>query len=558
MPVRATDGAQAKSFWRRPLNVTAKFSLGFGLLFLVIIIEAVLGYQTLEAMLAANAQLAEIGNMQRLTAGMDRNWKVVQRLEASFFLQMDHLGAEQAYELYALPAGVKITEVIRDAAVLKQLLADLPPSDFSTAGDAQLQVLLADLSLYVTLFEQTAALENQVWSSRNGLVLDLVGEAEQISGLIGVGDLAQLVDPYYRVRLREAAFLSDPDLAALEALRAAVDALEARVNQLPDSRGEKTTLLGAIERYRLLIEDIWLVEAQIRTGVETAAALGHDIEVSILDLLVRVDEGQALARLAAEQTGRQALVFMGSVALSGLIFALWVARFMHRNVTRHIVELNQVAGQFRAGDFDAEAVVRSEDEIGQLARTFNEMARTVRSFTAELREQATRDHLTGLFNRHYLFSSLPRELVLADQRCLPVSMVMIDIDNFKETNDQHGHAAGDDLLAALGDLLTRSTRLNDIACRFGGDELVVVLIGARLEHAVARAEGWRQEFNRMALSAVQGPIRSTLSIGVVERKPGEDVAECIARADQALYQAKRRGRNQVGLLPGDGERPKQR
>jgi diguanylate cyclase (GGDEF)-like protein len=551
MPARANEGTQEKGFWRRPLNVTAKFSLGFGLLFLVIILEVVLGYRTLEAMLAANAQLAEIGNMQRLTAGMDRNWKVVQQLEVSYFLQIDHLGAEQAYELYALPAGAKITEVIRDAAVLKQLLADLPPSGFSTAGDAHLQALLADLSQYVTLFEQTAVLENQVWSSRNGLVLDLAGEAEQISGLIGAQDLARLVDPYYRLRLREIAFLSNPDPATLEALRAAVDALQAGAAELPDNQGERGALLGAIDRYRLLVEEIWLVDAQIRAGVNAAAALDHAIEVSILDLLVQVDEGQALARLAAEETGRQALIFMGTVAFSGLVFALWVARFMHRNVTRHIVKLNQVASRFRSGDFDVRAEIKSGDEIGQLATTFNEMAGTVRSFTAELREQATRDHLTGLFNRHYLFSSLPRELVLADQRSLPVSLVMIDIDNFKQTNDQHGHAAGDDLLAALGRLLTRSTRLNDIACRFGGDELVVVLIGVRLEHAAARAEGWRQEFSRLAHAAEQGPIRSTLSVGVVERKPGEDVADCIARADQALYQAKRQGRNQVGPLPGE-------
>lgn len=162
-----------------------------------------------------------------------------------------------------------------------------------------------------------------------------------------------------------------------------------------------------------------------------------------------------------------------------------------------------------------------------------------------LESQSVRDPLTGLFNRRYLEESLDRELAHAARHQLPLGLIMIDLDNFKNYNDRFGHFAGDELLRTAAQLLRAGVRAGDIACRYGGDEFAVILPGASLAITHARADELCQSIkglrNRFEQEGVE-PI--TLSIGVAAySEHGSAARDLLRSADVALYQAKAQGRD---------------
>jgi diguanylate cyclase (GGDEF)-like protein len=186
----------------------------------------------------------------------------------------------------------------------------------------------------------------------------------------------------------------------------------------------------------------------------------------------------------------------------------------------------------------------------QLARSAGEhisLAISNLNLRDALRLEAIRDSLTGLYNRRYMEEFLERELRRAQRRGRPVAVMMLDLDHFKRYNDTLGHGAGDQALALVGETLLRSIRAEDVACRYGGEEFVIILPECALQPAMTRANDIRQ---RLSSSLTQGeaglPSPLTVSIGVAGFDETTDRANLLLKfADQALYQAKRTGRNRV-------------
>jgi len=175
-----------------------------------------------------------------------------------------------------------------------------------------------------------------------------------------------------------------------------------------------------------------------------------------------------------------------------------------------------------------------------------EKIREIDALQSELREQAIRDPLTDLFNRRYLQETLTRELARMIREEMPLSIIMLDIDKFKNFNDTFGHATGDALLKALASLLKLLTREADIACRYGGEEFLVVMPGSTLENATKRAEEIRQRFANTTVSLDGNLLNATVSLGVsCYPLHGQTNDALIKHADQALYTAKNNGRNRV-------------
>lgn len=161
-----------------------------------------------------------------------------------------------------------------------------------------------------------------------------------------------------------------------------------------------------------------------------------------------------------------------------------------------------------------------------------------------------RDPLTGLYNRYYLRSVFAHELRRAERAEYPVSVIMLDIDHFKDVNDAHGHRAGDQMLRVLGTMIRLQVRRADIACRYGGEEFLVVLPEAPLDVALARAETIRTRFESLLVEHDGNVLHCTLSAGVAcFPDHGSTPDALIQAADQALYTAKKRGRNQVAAAP---------
>jgi diguanylate cyclase (GGDEF)-like protein len=164
----------------------------------------------------------------------------------------------------------------------------------------------------------------------------------------------------------------------------------------------------------------------------------------------------------------------------------------------------------------------------------------------KLSQQVMRDPLTDLYNRRSLEVTLSQKVLQASQAGTQIGILMLDIDNFKQVNDTYGHPAGDVVLQTVSKILAKSVRAEDVVCRYGGEEFVIVMPGAPLKVIRQRAELVRLSIQKAQLVHQGVEISVTLSIGAAlfpaHGQSGEAVLAC---ADQALYQAKRTGRNRV-------------
>jgi diguanylate cyclase (GGDEF)-like protein len=189
---------------------------------------------------------------------------------------------------------------------------------------------------------------------------------------------------------------------------------------------------------------------------------------------------------------------------------------------------------------------RADDELRKANQNLQLQLAQIQQLQAELREQATHDVLTGLFNRRYMQEILKQCLADAERYDSLVSIMMLDIDHFKQLNDEYGHKAGDLMLQAIGTLIGSSIRQMDTACRYGGEEFVVIMPRANLDVAMCRADELRTAFENMCITYQNHQLRATISIGVASFPThGTDDDTLLRAADQALYMAKAIGRNRA-------------
>ena len=163
----------------------------------------------------------------------------------------------------------------------------------------------------------------------------------------------------------------------------------------------------------------------------------------------------------------------------------------------------------------------------------------IESLQIQLREQAIRDYLTGLFNRRYMEETLKREIARAKRESTHLSLMILDGDNFKEINDTFGHQAGDVVLKEFADFLLEKYRAGDVICRYGGDEFVVVMPNASVNNARIRAEEWQKSFAAKKIRYKKKSISVSFSIGIATYPVHADSCdELLQSADQALYYSK--------------------
>ncbi|AHK78513.1 hypothetical protein M911_04160 [Ectothiorhodospira haloalkaliphila] len=197
-----------------------------------------------------------------------------------------------------------------------------------------------------------------------------------------------------------------------------------------------------------------------------------------------------------------------------------------------------------------QTVVAHPPENGDALR-FSTLIRDIslqKRYETELHRQAFEDTLTAIPNRRHFESVLEKELQRAERYGHPFSVMLLDVDHFKSLNDRFGHEVGDEVLYALAQRLDQCRRASDTLARWGGEEFIALLPEILLDQAIQAAEGMRRRIEDEPFKTVG---RVTISLGVAQFFPGETMRDLIRRADQALYQAKSQGRNQVaGFFPG--------
>jgi diguanylate cyclase (GGDEF)-like protein len=208
-------------------------------------------------------------------------------------------------------------------------------------------------------------------------------------------------------------------------------------------------------------------------------------------------------------------------------------------------ELLRLRHERDAIDAERRSSERAKRGLEAMNYQLSQKVQEVEALQAALREQAVRDFLTGLFNRRYLNEVLPSMAALAERNNEPLAVAIIDLDHFKDINDQHGHAAGDSLLAEFGRLLTERLRKSDVACRYGGEEFCVLMPHTDSRSAFLKLESlqeaWRQKMFVFESGSVYG---RTFSAGIADSQlvPGS-VDVLLRSADAAELEAKRRGRD---------------
>lgn len=206
---------------------------------------------------------------------------------------------------------------------------------------------------------------------------------------------------------------------------------------------------------------------------------------------------------------------------------------------------------------DITAQHHAADQVRAMNQQLTERVAELQAAQEQLRTLSTRDALTGLFNRRYMEEAFAREVSRAERQGYPIGVIMLDIDSFKQFNDTFGHAGGDVLLREVGHLLHNHVRSSDIACRYGGEEFIILMPDTTLDALMERAELLRRSAMYLRpdfMGSALGPV--TISVGVAMLpEHGTTADETIHAADQALYRSKRAGRNRVTLAE---DRPKSR
>jgi diguanylate cyclase (GGDEF)-like protein len=227
-----------------------------------------------------------------------------------------------------------------------------------------------------------------------------------------------------------------------------------------------------------------------------------------------------------------------------VLLALAAGFVLSRTITKPIVRLSNAVTEVAKGSLDVNVQITSKDEIGQLTGVFNKMVKELKKLHEALRISAAVDALTGAYNRNKIEQLLEGEIERAARYKSTMSLILFDLDHFKTVNDTYGHLSGDYVLKAVIRIIQEHIRKTDSLGRWGGEEFMLLAPETDAEQAAELAEKIRQHVKLFAYKNV-GTI--TISGGLAEFKTGDTVDSLIKRADEALYKAKRNGRNRVEI-----------
>jgi diguanylate cyclase (GGDEF)-like protein len=239
------------------------------------------------------------------------------------------------------------------------------------------------------------------------------------------------------------------------------------------------------------------------------------------------------------------------IILTAVLFTLIIglsASAVARQILIPLEALTQGVLRVANGELDISLDIKRNDELGIVTGMFNTMVKQLKQSQQELKQLATTDALTKLVNRKQVMTSLMRHVEYYRRYSTEFSILMIDIDHFKDINDTHGHLAGDAVLFQMARIFLEELRTIDVAGRYGGEEFLIILGQTDLRKAMSTAERIRQAVELYSFVCEDIPLHITISIGVSGTIYKNDTdSSLISRADKALYQAKASGRNRVVL-----------
>ena len=274
----------------------------------------------------------------------------------------------------------------------------------------------------------------------------------------------------------------------------------------------------------------------------------------IPQLWIAINNTQVTGRLAQHRQTTLLLVGLGLIAITLFGFLLI------RNFSRPLSQLMRLTGEVAAGRLPEVNKTRNQNEISALANQFSDMVKALKEKQAEidhvhatLEKSAITDMLTGLYNRRYLQVVFPKLVAQAQRDRHQIAAILIDIDHFKKINDTYGHVSGDMCLAHFSDELKKYSRTNDYLFRIGGEEFLILSITEDINGIYQFAEKVRHAIEQTPTQYNSMTIPVTISCGISLADPGDNdeavITQMLTQADKAMYEAKKKGRNQICIAP---------
>ncbi|MBI5451761.1 MAG: diguanylate cyclase [Gammaproteobacteria bacterium] len=287
---------------------------------------------------------------------------------------------------------------------------------------------------------------------------------------------------------------------------------------------------------QILARNVSLFENHIE-GAKDVIYHVHNLTLAHIDAL----------RASIRENHRQTQIIIISAYTTGLITFIAAFYAIFRLILRPLNILKEGARHYTEGNLSYQIPINTPDEFGELAEAFNKMARTLGQDQQRLAEMASRDGLTGLYNRHSFEQMLMDEMVRFHRHNHPLSLMILDLDHFKNVNDNYGHMTGDNALKLVSRIIGKICRTGDVIARFGGEEIVILMPETPAENATILAERIRTAIASTPVKLGNGEqITITTSVGVASIPDDATTPESlIIAADFALYEAKRSGRNCV-------------
>ncbi len=320
---------------------------------------------------------------------------------------------------------------------------------------------------------------------------------------------------------------------------------------------QREKLRTSEEHFRTLAENmgdiVWRADAQLRftyinvadqklRGFPRDEVIGTFVRDNCTQHGRDILQKQSRKRLEMETTGNKGIALNFELPMLHKDYGeVWIEL---SSVPIYAVDGNIIG--YQAVGRDVSRRRQQEKSMLQSHQKLEDMLQEAEEEKAVLHVQAIQDPLTGLYNRRYLDVTLPREFSRSKRDKKPLAVIMMDLDHFKTVNDQYGHAAGDEVLKALAELLKNGTRESDLICRYGGEEFVAIMPDTSAHQAFVRCESWRKQLEEMSIIYRDFNISITLSAGIAAFPEDGDSPELLlALADEMLYKSKQEGRNKI-------------
>jgi len=267
---------------------------------------------------------------------------------------------------------------------------------------------------------------------------------------------------------------------------------------------------------------------------------------SVLEFMTPEYRDEVVRHAKNRAEGDNALAYTGPLRHEGEFFRKDGSRLWIETVSVPVFDDDGTHIGYFGITRDSSERKRAEQALRAANQQLEVQLRRIQELHEQMREQAIRDDLTGVHNRRHFVAVAEHELEQARRHGSVLSLVMMDVDHFKRINDAHGHLSGDVALKAVGSMLGATTRAGDLACRLGGEEFAVLLIGMGHAGAVERAETWRATLAEMTILADGTALKLTASFGVATfPEQAATLTELLKVADTRMYRAKTLGRDRV-------------